>query len=213
MDIYQFLIEQSKNVKYNNPYRAAQLRLALILLAVTGIRVSELFSFKISQVRTLFVNSWIAVDRFKRGPSSHKAFLTREEAKFIQSRLIDFEFMLYFKDENSYIFTAENSTKPLEREAFTNLINKFIKESSKKIDGQPILSSHSFRIGFISQLWKDTNDIEFVRQTIGHAKINTISLYVEDMSEKERKKRMENISSPKDLVIFLNNENSEKYLD
>jgi len=59
---------------------------------------------------------------------------------------------------------------------FTNLINKFIKASSpflKKIEGQPILSSHSFGIGFISKLWRDTNDIEFVRQIVGHAKIST----------------------------------------
>lgn len=109
--------------------------------------------------------------------------------------------MLYFKEKNSYIFTAEYSDKPLERESFTNLINKFIKESAKRIEGQPVLSSHSFRIGFISKLWRDTSDIEFVRQTVGHAKINTTSLYVENMSDEERKKRIKNISSPKNLII------------
>jgi site-specific recombinase XerD len=79
----------------------------------------------------------------------------------------------YFKQENSYIFTSQYSDKPLERESFTNLINKFIKESAKEIEGQPVLSSHSFRIGFISKLWRDRSDIEFVRQIIGHAKIST----------------------------------------
>ncbi len=56
--------------------------------------------------------------------------------------LPDFEFLWNFKNENSYIFTAENSNKSLEREALTKLL-------------------------------RDTNDIEFVRQAIGHAKIDT----------------------------------------
>ena len=34
---------------------------------------------------------------------------------------------------------------------------------SKNLPGQPNLKSHSFRSGFITKLWKDTNDIEFVR--------------------------------------------------
>ena len=36
---------------------------------------------------------------------------------------------------------------------------------------KPTLTSHGFRIGFITKLWRDTGDIEFVRQAIGHAKI------------------------------------------
>lgn len=98
--------------------------------------------------------------------------------------------MLNFKNENSYIFTPEYSEKPLERESFTNLINQFLKQSAKQIDGQANLSSHSFRIGFITKLWLDTSNIEFVKQTIGHAKITTTSLYVEDLFEEERKKEL-----------------------
>jgi site-specific recombinase XerD len=105
--------------------------------------------------------------------------------------------MQLFKDSDSYIFTAENSNKPLAREAFTNLINKFIKNCACKMDRNPNISSHSFRVGFITQLWRDTNDIEFVRQAIGHAKIDTTSQYVENFSEKERQKRMLGISGDK----------------
>ena len=108
----------------------------------------------------------------------------------MRERLPDFEFMWNFKDENSYIFTAENSNKPLEREAFTKLINQFIKYCTRKMDSNPNLSSHSFRIGFITKLWRDTNDIEFVKQAIGHVKIDTTSLYLEHMPDEERKRRI-----------------------
>ena len=58
---------------------------------------------------------------------------------------------------------------------------------------QPNLKSHSFRTGFITQLWKDTNDIEFVRQVIGHAKLDTTSSYIQGLSEKERQERMSEV--------------------
>lgn len=47
-----------------------------------------------------------------------------------------------------------------------------------KLPGQPNVNSHSFRIGYISQFWKDSKDIEFVKQTIGHRKLETTSTYI-----------------------------------
>ena len=196
-EIYDSLIQSSQNFKYSNLYQSARLRLALALLLVTGIRISELLPLKMNQVESLFTNHWISIDRAKRGPANHKAFLTKEGGRIMQERRSDFELMQLFKDGDSYIFTAENSKKPLAREAFTNLINKFIKDCARRMDRNPNLSSHSFRVGFITQLWRDTNDIEFVRQAIGHAKIDTTSQYVENLSEKERQVRMLGISVDK----------------
>jgi len=196
-EIYDSLIKSSQNFKYSNLYQSARLRLALALLLVTGIRISELLPLKMNQVESLFTNHWISIDRAKRGPANHKAFLTKEGGRIMQERRSDFEFMQLFKDGDSYIFTAENSKKPLAREAFTNLINKFIKDCARRMDRNPNLSSHSFRVGVITQLWRDTNDIEFVRQAIGHAKIDTTSQYIENLSEKERQVRMLGISVDK----------------
>jgi site-specific recombinase XerD len=72
---------------------------------------------------------------------------------------------------------------------------------------KPNLTSHNFRIGFITKLWRDTGDIKFVKQAIGHAKINTTSLYVENLSDEERQKRMQNVSIPQDLIIICNKNN------
>jgi integrase len=196
-EIYDSLIKSSQNFKYSNLYQSARLRLALALLLVTGIRISELLPLKMNQVESLFTNHWISIDRAKRGPANHKAFLTKEGGRIMQERRSDFELMQLFKDGDSYIFTAENSKKPLAREAFTNLINKFIKDCARRMDRNPNLSSHSFRVGVITQLWRDTNDIEFVRQAIGHAKIDTTSQYIENLSEKERQVRMLGISVDK----------------
>ena len=194
MEIYDSLIQSSQKFKYSNLYQHARLRLALALLFVTGIRISELLPLKMNQVESLFTNHWISIDRAKRGPANHKAFLTNEGSRIMRERRSGFELLQLFKKSDSYIFTAENSNKSLAREAFTNLINKFLKDCSRRMDRNPNLSSHSFRVGFITQLWRDTNDIEFVRQAIGHAKIDTTSQYVENLSEKERQARMLEIS-------------------
>jgi site-specific recombinase XerD len=64
---------------------------------------------------------------------------------------------------------------------------------SNQLPEQPNVTSHSFRIGYISQLWKDTKDIEFVRQTIGHSTIDSTSSYVSQMSDQERQNRISSI--------------------
>lgn len=75
-------------------------------------------------------------------------------------------------------------------EVFNREINNFIKIASKKMDSKPLLISHSFRIGYITKLWKNTEDIEFVRQAIGHAQIDTTSHYIQELSNEEREIRM-----------------------
>lgn len=192
-EYYNFLISETYKLNYSKTFRGARLRLALSLLLVTGVRIGELLPLKIYQIKTLFAKHWIAIDRAKRGPSSHKAFLTQEGKRIMQERLSDLEVILLSKDDDSYIFTAECSDKPLDREAFNRLVNQFIRSCSYKLEGNPNLKSHSFRIGFISQLWKDSNDIEFVRQSIGHAKIDTTSKYVENLSDQERKVRIDKL--------------------
>lgn len=95
-EIYKELIKEAEGPTY----LYVRLRLALCLLAVTGVRINELLNIKVSQLETLTQESWIAIDRSKRGPSNQKAFLTKEGKKIIQDRKKDFQekkiFNLFF---------------------------------------------------------------------------------------------------------------------
>lgn len=154
--IYKELIKEAERPTYLH----VRLRLALCLLAVTGVRINELLNIKVSQLKTLTQESWIA-----RGPSNHKAFLTKEGKKIIQDRKKDFQFILLIKEPDAYVFTSEaNHYQKLRREAITKGVNKVMRSVSKQLPGQPNVTSHSFRIGYITQLWKDSKDI--VCQTI-----------------------------------------------
>ena len=137
---------------------------------------------------------WISIDRLKRGPSNHKAFLTSEGKKIVKARKRDFEFLFLMKDKDSYIFTSDRKpNQKLRRETITMDVNKITHSVSKLLPVKPNITSHSFRIGFITQLWKGTNDIEFVRQTIGHRSLNATSGYVAQMGDQERQKRISSI--------------------
>ena len=175
-------------------YIQLRTRIALCILAVTGIRINELLPLKVSQLETLFKENWIAIDRSKRGPSNHKAFLTKEGKKIIQDRQKDFQLIFLIKESDSYVFTSEtNHNKPLGRVALTKDINKVMHQLSKQLFGKPNITSHSFRIGYITQLWKDTKDIEFVKQTLGHKNLDTTSAYINQLSDKERQKRVDQL--------------------
>ena len=72
-------------------------------------------------------------------------------------------------------------------------VNKVTHSVSKLLPSKPNITSHSFRIGYISQLWKDTKDIEFVRQTIGHRRLDSTSGYVDQMTDQERQNRIRSL--------------------
>ena len=86
-----------------------------------------------------------------------------------------------------------------------------MREVSNQLPGKPNITSHSFRIGYITQLWKDSKDIEFVKQTIGHRNLDTTSAYVNRLSDQERRERISQLDqtcSEKGLGFDLNPPNS-----
>ena len=108
----------------------------------------------------------------------------------IQDRKKDFEFILLIKKRDAYVFTSEaNHFKKLRREAITKNVNKVMWAVSNRLPGQLNITSHSFRVGYITQLWKDSKNIEFVKQFIGYRTLKTTSAYVNKLSDQERQKR------------------------
>jgi integrase len=184
--IYRLLIQAAGSPSYTS----VRLRIAFCLLTVTGIRINELLPLKVGQLQTLLEAHWIGIDRSKRGPANHKAFLTREGKKLVEERKKDFNFLFLMKNLDSYIFTSElNHAQMLSRETITRDVNRVMRSVSKSLPDQPKITSHSFRVGYISQLWKDTKDIEFVKQSIGHRRMDSTSSYVEKLSDQERQER------------------------
>ena len=98
------------------------------------------------------------------------------------------------KEPNAYVFSPEtNHFKKLRREVIITYVNKVMHKVSKIFPGQQNIANHNFRVGYITQLWKDSKDIEFVKQTIGHRNLDTNSAYVNKLSDQERQKRIDQL--------------------
>ena len=91
------------------------------------------------------------------------------------------------KNSDSYIlFTFEfNHSRMLSRETITKNVNRVMRAVSTQLPDKLTMTRHSSRVGYISKLWKDTKDIEFVKQSIGHRRMNTSSSYIEKLSNQE----------------------------
>ena len=122
-EIYKELIKETERPTYFH----VRLRLALCLLSITGVRINELLNIKVSQLKILTQESWIAIDQSKLGPSNHKAFLTKEGKKIIQDQKKDFELIFLMKEYDSYILTSEPTyDQILNRETITRDVEKVI---------------------------------------------------------------------------------------
>ena len=86
-EIYKLLMKESEGPGYI----ATRTRIALCLLTVTGVRIGELLALKVDQLKTLLEEGYISIDRLKKGPANHKAFLTSEGKKLVRARKKDFE--------------------------------------------------------------------------------------------------------------------------
>lgn len=189
-EIYNLLMKESEGPSYI----ATRTRIAICLLTVTGIRIGELLPLKVGQLETLLKEGWISIDRLKKGPANHKAFLTSEGKKIVKARKRDFEFLFLMKDKDSYVFTSDRKPNQMvRRETITMNVNRVMHSVRNLLPSKPNITSHSFRIGYISQLWKDTKDIEFVRQTMGHSSLNSTSSYVNQMTDEERENHISRI--------------------
>jgi integrase len=83
-EIYRLLIQAAESPSYIS----VRLRITFCLLIVTGIRINELLPLKVGQLQTLLESCWIGIDRSKRGPANHKAFLTNEGRKLVENKII-----------------------------------------------------------------------------------------------------------------------------
>ena len=202
-------IEKNKN---RNNLTKIRLRVALVCLVVTGLRISEVRLLKVAQIISLFKKNYLEIDLLKGGRTNYKRFLTSEGTELVKGYRKDLQELIFLSGiveeypdwktlediepatSEKYLFSGNKGQKPLAGNFFMNLINRELQETPELKERGVILTSHSFRRGYITSLWKKTRDLEFVRQVIGHEQIQTTSHYVQGMSDEEKQLRLKQIS-------------------
>lgn len=84
------------------------------------------------------------------------------------------------------LFTNEDDLlKPLTRAHWNNFLNQILKKFVKENDLPTQFTTHSFRPNYITTLWKDSKDILYVTQSIGHSSVALTEHYIQKYTESE----------------------------
>jgi len=89
--------------------------------------------------------------------------------------------------DEKYLFTKNNSDKPMRAESLKLLMNTFI----HSVLGE-LYSTHSFRQGYITTQHELGLSLEFIREDVGHSNISTTARYA-TVSSKEISRGKNNI--------------------
>lgn len=215
LEMYETLIQTIKG----KGFLKARLRSAFTLLAITGLRFRELNLLKMKQVQNLFIDHFCPINRKKRGAANLKAFLRESGVQMLKQRSDDFQTLLLSKfqrleDEamvwDSYVFSSEKDpNKPLTRTFFNEMLNQALKSVVPE-SSQHAFSTHSFRHNFITELWKDTGDIEFVRQFMGHASIQSTQAYIQEITDAHKIKTILEADIKKKIKLLQKEKEKER---
>lgn len=139
-----------------------RMRLAILLLFITGAQVSKVLKIQKKQVKPLFENPlpYLTINHKKYG-SNYKAFLTQAGRELVNQRKNDYELALQINPESKYLFSKFGSSeKTISRELFTTQINRLLKQLGE--EEQRRFTTSSFKKGNRTFLWQSSEDIKLV---------------------------------------------------
>ena len=181
-------------------------RFALALLFVTGLRVSNLLLFTVTNGRELLYSGSTTITLIKGGESRHKLVLTAEGLSFLKAFRSDyFRLSTSSKLGSDLLFSSgEDASLPFNRELFDRELNKILSKASV-IYGKH-LRTHSFRATFITDLLESVQ-IDDVKEIVGHKSIATTLEYKRSRLTTTQRK---DLLKTRDSFLKRNKKNSVK---
>lgn len=169
---YLLLLQHAgSSFKKQQKLKTSQLRLLFTIAYFTGCRINEAACLSPHQISQLYNTGKINMVHHKTKQSCTH---TVPDIAIQHLQALQPEFDFVFK-ENQYEYLF-GKTKPHHPLSIIRTVNRDIASTSKICNINLNLKSHSFRVGFITQLLKD-NDILLVSKIVGHSKIETTLRY------------------------------------
>lgn len=177
---------------YKSEFVRSREKVSLLLLFLTGIRVSNLCEITASDLQCLLTEEesvYFQVNAIKsKKHTVYGTWLTSISLSLVQEYKADILRILQDKEPGDYVFTSKSSNFSLDRSSLTKSLNKILKPAGK-VFGKTI-SSHSFRIGHITALIAQFG-LFHAQHLIGHENAETTLRYARDKFEtKELTTRM-----------------------
>ena len=138
---------------------------AFTLLYLTGCRISEIASFKSSDIEQMIQRNEYSLTNSTKTKSARLISFSENMAQIEFLKKI-------LPQRNGYLFERNNSNEPMTTESLKRMMNSFI----HKVLGE-LYSTHSFRTGYITAAHRLGLSLEHIREDIGHASIATTARY------------------------------------
>ena len=152
---------------------------ALRLLMETGMRVTALVGINVEDFN--FNNSTVSVID-KRG-KEHVYPLSQTTINYVKKWIENKTEIEYIRglDTAEILFISAIGKKRLSTESINNIIKKYTVDLDKKI------TAHKFRGTYGTTLYRETGDIYFVKECMGHSNVATTQIYVEPKADTKEK--------------------------
>lgn len=144
----------------------SQFRVAVTLLFFTGARCNEIRNITEKQIYELLQHNIIILDQTK----------TRSERKIVLGQKSRKWLKLIERDVSTVFFQSDTLGKDINPQNWLKFINTRLQKFSKIYKRNQKISSHSFRIGFVTKLLNNY-PIHIVRDLVDHKSIQTTLKY------------------------------------
>lgn len=150
-------------------------RLAICLLYLTGLRVSNLLVLQVRNIKELVEKRNTTIPLIKGGEQRFNLRLSAKGKRRLIQFKDDIEVLIRDKPDNAPLFTAAHDfTKHISTDTFERELNTILAKASSQLEKH--LRTHSFRATIITELLVST-PIEDVKEVIGHKSISSTLEY------------------------------------
>ena len=163
-----------QSIKQNH-FVPSRRKAALILLYVTGLRVSNLLKFKVKHINDFLDKGDTFIELIKKGSKKHSLSLSLKSLELIKQFHDNFGQLMKDKQPEQYLFTTQvQFDRPINRSSFDHELNQILIKASQRFHKH--IRTHSFRATIITDFLKST-PIDVVKEIIGHKDIKTTLQY------------------------------------
>lgn len=165
-----------KAISFQETWKERDIAIVYLFLT-TGMRASALFKLDIDNIN-LEEKTLITIDK---GNKINDYILSDIVVESLKKWLVKRQEFLNGKEESA-LFISNQRTR-ISHSAISRLVKKY----AVNIKEQPI-SPHKLRATFGTQLYKETRDIKFVQDRMGHVNPQTTELYIRYDQTEDKKK-------------------------
>lgn len=150
----------------------------ITMFVFTGMRVTALTEINMSDI-DFETNEITIIDK---GEKTHTYFLLDQMVEYLQLWIDCRAKLMYGYKKTEALFISNRRTRIADR-----TVRQLTYNYTKCLNYNKKISPHKFRSSYATNLYNDTGDIYFVKNCIGHSRVDTTERYIVDVKSDKAK--------------------------